>query len=150
MKRIVFILLTLLVFGGCALESSFSFPKKETLDTNLFGTWVSVKGGDSDNWVTIEPLDEFSYKFTYSDGTATGHTGNFAWHKIMNVIDTRNEKPNSFYGYILKKNKLEVYEVNEALVEKDFNSQEELIAFFEEYAYEANFLVNKEVYKRKK
>ncbi|RED45679.1 hypothetical protein [Seonamhaeicola aphaedonensis] len=150
MKKHIFILLTAIILISCALESEFSLPKGERIDTELLGLWYPENHQESRDWIKIEAFDEFTYKFTLNDDEGTCYSFSLGNFKIMNVVDTTNEKPNSFYGYVLSENQLKVMEVNEKLVDEDFNSQKELIEFFKTNVDRPEFFVYPEIFKRKK
>ena len=151
MKRIRYAVLALVfITVSCALESKFSLPKNETIDSNLLGTWYSKNDQNSEDWVRIDALDEFTYKLTFNDDSLTAFTTTINGHRIVNIVDNRNDTPNAFYGFSVKKNVLEILEVDENLVEEDFKSQKELIEFFNKNVDRPDFFVNPEQYKRKK
>lgn len=151
MIRNTFILLTVMIIVvSCTLESKFSLPKSERIDKELLGIWYPENDLESRDWIKIEVLDSFTYKLTLIDDQGICYSVSFGDYKIMNVTDEANEKPNSFYGYVLSKNQLKIMEVNKKLVDGDFNSQKELIDFFKTNINHPEFFVNPEIFKRKK
>jgi len=152
MKKSTYILLILgCLLLGCALESKFALPKSETIDPALLGGWVFISEDGSEEHILIETLDDMTYRITFDNDVLLAHTVTIKGHHVMNLFDKENEdKPNVFYGFILKKNKLQIMEVTDKLTEGDFNSQKELIEFFETNIDRPDFFVNPDILKRKK
>ena len=138
------------MIDSCALESKFSLPKNEKVDSKLLGTWHSENDIDSLDWIKIEALDGFTYKLTLNDDNLTAFTTTFSKYRIVNVVDESNVKPNMFYGFIVKKDELQFMEVTDKLTQGDFNSQKELIHFFKNNIENPKFFVNPEKYQRMK
>lgn len=151
MKRIGLVLLAVVfITVSCALESKFSLPKNEKVDSKLLGTWYPENENDSEDWIKIEALDDFTYKVTLNDDILTAYTTTINGYRIVNVVNDKNENPNMFYGFTVNKKELQFMEVSDKLTQGDFNSQKELIDFFTYNIENANFFVNPEKYQRKK
>jgi hypothetical protein len=144
------LLAALLVVVSCTLESKFSLPKTETIDAKLLGNWHLKSDNDSEDLILIEAYDEITYKITLNNDILLAYSATFKGHRIMNIIDESNEKLNIFYGFILKKDKLRIMEVSDQINQEDFNSQKELVDFFEKNVSHPDFFVNPDVMKRKK
>ena len=68
----------------------------------------------------------------------------------MNVqTESKGIITNVFYGFNLKGNTLTFSEVNDKLHDKEFESESELLKFFEKNVNEENFFINHSELKRK-
>ena len=153
MRRSYLVLIcTALLVLSCALESKYALPKKETIDPALLGTWAFTTDDGTDEFLRIEAKDDMTYKIILEDDVVLAHTATIKGHRIMNLIESEDEdqKPNIFYGFELKRNKLTIMEVTDQLKVDDFGSQQELIQFFNDNIDRTDFFINPDVLKRKK
>ncbi|GAA3792975.1 hypothetical protein GCM10022271_26520 [Corallibacter vietnamensis] len=143
-KQIVGILILFLVIS-CALESKFSLPNDEKINPELIGEWYNLK--DNDEKVTIIKHGEKTYKLLLQDKDKTDELISFSktikGFEIMNIkSEYKNSITNVFYGFKVKGNTLIFSEVNDKLRGKEFESESELLRFFEENISRKDFFIN--------
>lgn len=144
-KKITGILI-LLVLMSCALESKFGLPNDEKIDKNLIGVW-GVMNNTKDS-LEIKNKGDFRFEIVISGEKEViqGYTKKIKGFTILNLIvdDEKGGKLNMFYGVRIKNDTLEFSEVTDKLRKTDFNSQKELIRFFERNISRTDFFINPE------
>ncbi|WP_028873214.1 hypothetical protein [Psychroserpens burtonensis] len=150
-KRIIGILI-LFIMLSCALESQFALPNDEKINSELIGEWYSEKNGDER--IKIMKNGEKSYMLQMIDKNETDELIAFSktikGFSIMNVkTETKGIITNVFYSFNLKGNTLTFSEVNDKLHDKEFESESELLKFFEENVNKEDFFINTAELKRK-
>jgi hypothetical protein len=142
MKTKIYGLLILFLIISCALESKFGLPNDEKINTELIGIWYD--GKTPNEYVIIKPSGEMKYKLILGDSTELiSYSKKIKGFNILNVIsDYKGTKINTFYGFELKNDTLEFSEVNKEMRKIDFNSQNELINFFNENINKNEFFIN--------
>lgn len=146
-------LLVLFLMVSCALESNFGLPNDEEINPELIGEWLSnVK--NNDEGITVQKDGEKTYKLLIKDtgntNTLISYSKTIKGFNIMN-IKTKNEGKitNVFYGFKVKGNTLTFSEVTDKLRNKDFESESDLLSFFEENVDKEGFFINQTELKRK-
>jgi len=144
MKKIIFIILTLLLIISCALESKFGLPNDEKVNKNLIDVWyLSDNKKDS---LIINKKTDFRYEIILSEEKEIiqGYTKEIKGFTIMNLIvdDAKGKKINVFYGVKIKNDTLEFSEVSDKIRKTEFDSQKELISFFEKNITRSDFFIN--------
>ncbi|WP_179376684.1 hypothetical protein [Winogradskyella wichelsiae] len=141
MKNKIFSLLFLVLIVSCALESKFGLPNDEEINTELIGTWLDIKANEM---LMIKKNNEMSYKLIPNDSTEIiSYSKKIKGFNVLNIVTNDNGvKTNSFFGFELRNDTLEFSEVNKDLKETDFNSQAELIKFFNENIDKKGFFIN--------
>ena len=142
MKKIIYGLLILFLIISCALESKFSLPNDEKINTKLIGIWYNEKIPNES--VIIKPYGEMKYKLILSDSTELiSYSKRIKGFNILNIIsDYKGKTINTFYGFVIKNKTLEFYEVNKGMRKIEFDSQAELIQFFNENVDKKEFFIN--------
>jgi len=151
-KRIIGILILFLVIS-CALESKFALPNDEKIKPELIGEWYNEKNVDEET-IKIIKNGEKSYTLKIIDKNETdeliAHSKTINGFSIMNVkTETKGVITNVFYGFTVKGNTLTFSEVNDKLRNKEFESESELLKFFEENVSKEGFFINPTELKRK-
>ena len=141
MKNKIFSLFFLVLIVSCALESKFGLPNDEKINTELIGTWLDIKTNET---LLIKKNNEMSYKLIPNDSTEIiFYSKKIKGFNVLNIVTNDNGvKTNSFFGFELRNDTLEFSEVNKDLKETDFNSQAELIKFFNENIDKKGFFIN--------
>ncbi|MGJ8549787.1 hypothetical protein [Winogradskyella wichelsiae] len=141
MKNKIFSLFFLVLIVSCALESKFGLPNDEEINTELIGTWLDIKTNET---LLIKKNNEMSYKLIPNDSTELiSYSKKIKGFNILNMVTNGNGvKTNSFFGFELRNDTLEFSEVNKDLKKTDFNSQAELIKFFNENIDKKEFFIN--------
>ncbi|QXP77919.1 MULTISPECIES: hypothetical protein [Winogradskyella] len=141
MKNKIFSLFFLVLIVSCALESKFGLPNDEKINTELIGTWLDIKTNET---LLIKKNNEMSYKLIPNDSTELiSYSKKIKGFNILNMVTNGNGvKTNSFFGFELRNDTLEFSEVNKNLKKTDFNSQAELIKFFNENIDKKGFFIN--------
>ncbi|HHC78769.1 MAG TPA: hypothetical protein ENK46_02720 [Flavobacteriia bacterium] len=141
MKKIIVSLVIMILIFGCALESKFGLPSNEKANQDLIGVWLSMdKPADT---IFIETLGEKRYKIYDKEGGQIGYSTTIKGHHILNIVsEYEGEEVNIFYGFDIKNDTVQFFEVNEKLKKHDFNSQAELIDFFNENIERPDFFVS--------
>jgi len=141
MKNKIFSLFFLVLIVSCALESKFGLPNDEKINTELIGTWLDIKTNET---LLIKKNNEMSYKLIPNDSTELiSYSKKIKGFNILNMVTNGNGvKTNSFFGFELRNDTLEFSEVNKDLKKTDFNSQAELIKFFNENIDKKGFFIN--------
>ena len=149
MKNKIYSLLILFLIVSCALESKFGLPNDEKINTELIGEWYD--GENPNEYIIIQKNGEKRYKLILSDSTESIlYSKKIKGFNILNVItDYKGTKSNTFYGFELKTDTLKIFEVNDKMREVDFNSQSELIDFFNENIEKSDFFINPDIMIRK-
>lgn len=146
MKKKIIGILILLVLMSCALESKFGLPNDEKIDKNLIGVWGAMD--NTKDSLEIKNKGDFRFEIIISGEKEViqGYTKKIKGFTIMNLIvdDEKGEKLNTFYGVRIKNDILEFSEVSDKLRKTDFNSQKELIRFFEKNISRTDFFINPE------
>ena len=142
MKKIIYGLLILFLIISCALESKFGLPNDEKINTKLIGIWYNEKIPNES--VIIKPNGEMKYKLILSDSTELiSYSKRIKGFNILNIIsDYKGKTINTFYGFVIKNETLEFYEVNKEMRKIEFDSQAELIHFFNENVDKKEFFIN--------
>ena len=144
-KRIIGILI-LFIMVSCALESQFALPNDEKIIPELLGEWISVE--NSDDRINIIKNSEESYRLqiienTRIDEELIGFSKTINGFSIMNLKTEENGVITYlFYGFNVKENTLIFSEVNDKLHDDEFESQSELLQFFEENVAKEDFFTN--------
>jgi len=143
-KRIIGILI-LFIIVSCTLESQFTLPNDEEINTELIGEWTLEK--NSDNRINIIKNGEKSYRLQIIEGNEYEELIGFS--KTINGFSIMNLKTEEngvitylFYGFNVKENTLIFSEVNDKLHDDEFESQSELLQFFEENVAKEDFFTN--------
>tara|TARA_R110001583_G_scaffold158317_1_gene310300 strand:- start:4235 stop:4684 length:450 start_codon:yes stop_codon:yes gene_type:complete len=142
MKKIILRPLIFLIIISCTLESKFGLPNDENINPELIGIWFD--GKNHNEYVKIEKSGEKRYKLSLNDSTElVSYSSKVKGFTILNVITNyKGKNTNSFYGIEFKKDTLKFSEVNNNLRKTDFNSQSELIDFFNENINNQEFFIN--------
>ena len=145
-------ILLLSFMTGCTLESKFPLPNDEEIKTELIGEWSNEK--NSNETLRVEKNDDKTYTLTIIEKEImeelTAFSKTINEFSIMNVIAKEDDKvKNLFYGFSVDNNTLTYSEVNDALIENDFESQTELLNFFQENISKKEFFINPVELKRK-
>ncbi len=120
---IVFIILT---FISCTLESQFNLPNTKEIDANLLGSWMY--NNDPNDIVIISKKDGITYTILVDDcNQSLAYAYNIKNYNIIAILDGDRYL---FYGFELKSDTLKILEIDRKLQKVDFNSQEELLLFF--------------------
>ncbi len=141
MKKVIISLVIMILIVGCALESKFGLPSNEKINQELLGVWLSIdKPIDT---VFIQAAGEKKYKLFDKEMEMIFYSATIKGHRILNVIsENEGKEVNIFYGLTSNKDTITFFEVNDKLREHDFNSQAELIGFFNENIERPDFFVN--------
>ena len=144
MKKIIFSILTLLLFISCALESKFGLPNDEKVNKNLIDVWYLFD--NKKDSLIINKKTDFIYEIILSDEKEIiqGYTKEIKGFTIMNLIvdGAKGKKINVFYGVKIKNDTLEFSEVSDKIRKTEFDSQKELISFFEKNITRSDFFIN--------
>jgi hypothetical protein len=142
MKKKIYGLLILFLTISCALESKFGLPNDEKINNELIGVWYD--GKIPNEYVIIKQNGEMKYKLILSDSTELiSYSKKIKGFNILNVkSDYKGTKINTFYRFELKNDTLEFSEVNKDMRKVDFNTQNELIEFFNENIDKKEFFIN--------
>ena len=146
MKKYTLGLAIIFLVISCSLESKFSLPNDENINTELIGEWYNKK--DNSEKLTIIKHGEKTYKLLIKDEEKTHEIISFSktmkGFEIMNVkTEYKNEITNVFYGFKVEGNTLTFSEINKKLRSKEFESQNELLDFFKENINREDFFINK-------
>lgn len=138
-------LFILFIVVSCTLESKFALPNDEDIKTELIGEWLSET--DTDGSLSIMKKDEKTYTLQINNEDETERLTAFSktikGFNIMNVkTDYKGKITNTFYGFTIDDNILTFYEVNKQLREKEFESDSDLLNFFEANVANQDFFVN--------
>lgn len=150
MKKIGVIVLSLFLLG-CTLESQFSLPRDTDIQTEFLGAWQD-KNGDV---LKIEGVDKTTYRLIYitngkEDKPVMAFASTIKGHLILNLLyELEGNVTYSFYKVEVKDDTLTYFEVNDDLVDSDFDSAEELMQFFETHINDSNFFESPLQLKRK-
>jgi len=144
MKKIIFSILTLLLIISCVLESKFGLPNDEKVNKNLIDVWYLFD--NKKDSLIINKKTDFIYEIILSDEKEIiqGYTKEIKGFTIMNLIvdDAKGKKINVFYGVKIKNDTLEFSEVSDKIRKTEFDSQKELISFFEKNITRSDFFIN--------
>ena len=151
-KRIIGFLILFLVIS-CALESKFALPNDEKIKPELIGEWYNEKNVNEET-VKIIKNGEKSYTLQIIGKSETeeliAHSKTINGFSIMNIkTETKGVITNVFYGFTVKGNTLTFSEVNDKLRNEEFESESELLKFFEENVSKNDFFINPTELKRK-
>ena len=143
-KKIIGVIL-LFLFISCSLESKFSLPNDEKIQTDLIGEWSGQENGNE--LLIIEKNTDQTYKLIIVEKEKKEELIAFSksinGFNIMNVITENDDKvTNVFYGFSIEGNTLTFSVVNEKLREGEFNSETELFNFFQENVSKKEFFIN--------
>ncbi|WP_338731422.1 hypothetical protein [Mangrovimonas cancribranchiae] len=146
MKKYTLSLIILFLVISCSLESKFSLPNDENINTELIGEWFNEK--DNSEKLTIIKYGEKTYKLLLKDKEKTDEIISFSktikGFEIMNLkTEYKNKITNVFYGFKVEGNTLIFSEVNKKLRSKEFESQNELLEFFKDNINREDFFINK-------
>ena len=146
MKKYNLSLIILFLVISCSLESKFSLPNDENINTELIGEWFNEK--DNSEKLTIIKYGEKTYKLLLKDKEKTDEIISFSktikGFEIMNLkTEYKNKITNVFYGFKVEGNTLIFSEVNKKLRSKEFESQNELLEFFKDNINREDFFINK-------
>jgi Holliday junction resolvase len=127
------------------LESKFSLPNDEKIQTDLIGEWSGQENGNE--LLIIEKNTDQTYKLIIVEEEKKEELIAFSksinGFNIMNVITENDDKvTNVFYGFSIEGNTLTFSVVNEKLREGEFNSETELFNFFQENVSKKEFFIN--------
>lgn len=142
MKKLLFIITTLILLVSCALESEYTLPKNKRIYKELLGTWhpIDAKGDlifkkNKNKTFSIIMIDEKGKTTVISSKAFTSKIKN---HKLIILVNTVEKKTiNSFYEYRLIKNKFSYRAVRK--VDKKFISDKDLLNYFIENIDNNNF-----------
>ncbi len=145
-------LLILFLMISCALESKFGLPNDEKIKPELIGEWFFEK--NSDETITILKNGEKTYKLVIKDTEQTdeliSYSKTIKGFNIMNIkTEYKGKITNVFYGFNIKGNTLTYSEVNDKLRSEEFESESDLLKFFEENVDKEDFFINQIELKRK-
>ncbi len=137
---------------SCSLESKFSLPNDEKIKPELLGEWYIEK--DNTVRITILKNSDISYKFLLNEKGNTEEFISFSKTiKGVNLLNIKTEyngkTTNVFYGFNIKDNSLVLLEVNEKLRTEEFDSESDLLTFFENNIDKEDFFINPTKLKRK-
>lgn len=150
-KKILSTIILLLVIS-CSLESTFSLPNDEKIQTELIGEWTSKE--TTNEFLKIEKKSDKTYNIIIAEKDKTEKLLAFSktinGFSIMNIITEYDGKiTNVFYGFNIEGDTLTYSEVNNKLRENEFNSEIELLDFFKEKINRDDFFINRIVLVRK-
>lgn len=152
MKKYIISVLLLFLFISCALESKFSLPHDEKINTELIGEWYNNDNNDVS--ITVVKHGKKTYKLLIKDTEETNELISYSktikGFEIMNIETEYNHKiTNVFYGFKIKGNTLIFSEVNDKLIKKEFKSETELLDFFNQNITNKDFFINETELTRK-
>lgn len=143
-KTITGIVLVFLMIS-CSLDSKFSLPNDEEIKPELLGEWYSEK--DNTVRITILKNSDITYKLLITESGNTEELTSFS--KTINGVNLFNVKTeykgnitNVFYGFNIKGDSLIFSEVNDKLRTEEFDSESDLLHFFEDNMDRDDFFVN--------
>lgn len=148
-KIIRFVMFLLLI--GCALESKFALPNDEEINSEILGEWLHEK--NNEERIIIEKHNDKTYKILIVDQDDTdelfGFSKTIKGYYIMNIIsEYQNNISNVFYGFDISEDTFTFYEVNDQLHPEEFESDLELLKFFEDNINKDDFFINPTTMKR--
>ena len=157
MKKYIISVLLLFLFISCALESKFSLPHDEKINTELIGEWYNNNNNNNNNDdvnITVVKHGKKTYKLLIKDTEETNELISYSktikGFEIMNIETEYNHKiTNVFYGFKIKGNTLIFSEVNDKLIKNEFKSETELLDFFNENITKKDFFINETELTRK-
>ena len=138
-------LLMSLLLVSCTLESKFGLPNDEKINPDLVGEWY-VEKHDNER-IKILENGKKAYKLVLEENEKTYELDLYSktingFH-ILNLVDVDNNKiTNIFYGFKLDGNILTISEVNDKLVKEDFQSESELLEFFQKNISREDFFTD--------
>ncbi|WP_338350077.1 hypothetical protein [Nonlabens tegetincola] len=147
----IFCLLLFLIVTSCTLESEFSLPNNEAIDSELLGLWSPTNNPKES--VKIERHTDKRYKLTLIDGDdqeeLIAYSTTIRERQILTII-TEDEVGLSyqFYGISMTNNSLAYSEVNNQIREEKFESQQDLYDFFLTHIEKDYFFKNPETLKK--
>ncbi|TXD84797.1 hypothetical protein ESY86_03630 [Subsaximicrobium wynnwilliamsii] len=150
-KRIIGVFILFLMVS-CALESQFALPNDEKINPEFIGEWYSEENDDES--IKITKNGEKSYRLQVFDENETNESIAFSktikGFSIMNIqTETKGIITYVFYGFNVEGNTLTFSEVNDKLRHEEFESESELLRFFEENLTKEDFFINPTELKRK-
>jgi hypothetical protein len=134
------------------LESKYALPNDQKINKGLLGDWMLENSGEDPSIflqkATFVATSDLTYQLIIKDGDKTEKfecfTKTFDDVEILNIkIVYKGNATNAFYGYKVKDEVLTFFEVKERLNEKEFNSTDELVSYFEENINKEDFFMEK-------
>lgn len=143
-KNIISFLILFLMIS-CALESQYSLPNDELINPDIIGEWYPEK--NNNETISILKNDDKTYRLIIKEDEEIEELKSFSknikGYSVMNVITESNGKlKNAFYGFNVQGNILTFSEVNDKLRNEDFESESELLQFFEDNIESDDFFIN--------